>query len=489
AEVEQLSAEALTLGRIADDSPQAIREKRARYSTLQEEAGRNRTACNLWTAAFFQRVGSEGAGSGGHPLAPFITTDTLRRHLESGTAHPQAVAQAQALAVEHRFFHWPLEFPEVFAQGGFDVVLGNPPWEQIQLQEQEFFAPRAPEIANAPNTAARRRRIHELPHTNPELYRQYQDALHAAESTSRFLRGSGQYPLTGRGRINTYSVFAERMRRLLRPGGRAGVIVPTGIATDDTNKHFFADLVEHGALVSLYDFENREGIFPHVHRSYKFSLLTIQRRSESTRQGAERAHFAFFCTRAEHLRDSRRVFPLLPADIARINPNTRTLPVFRTRQDAELTRAIYERVPVLVNERTGENPWGISFRQGLFHLTNDLRKRNIFDGSVVAVRSGNSLLSLYEAKLIWQFDHRFATYLLNSDERTTKDPHEFPAAKKLLSSAVIVGRYYVSPDVLTARISWEYQRDWFLVYRDVARSTDERTVISAIIPRRGVAYT
>ncbi|MGQ9607566.1 MAG: hypothetical protein ACUVTW_15345, partial [Thermogutta sp.] len=178
----------------------------------------------------------------------------------------------------------------------------------------------------------------------------------------------GQYPLTGRGRVNTYSVFAERMRRLLKPGGRAGIIVPTGIATDDTNKHFFADLVESGSLVSLFDFENREAIFPHVHRSYKFSLLTMGK--PVTPGDAAPAELAFFCTRAAHLQDDRRRFTLSPADIARINPNTRTLPVFRTRQDAELTRAIYARVPVLVNERTGENPWGVRFLR-MFDMSND----------------------------------------------------------------------------------------------------------------------
>ncbi len=127
------------------------------------------------------------------------------------------------------------------------MVLGNPPWERIKLQKEEFFAGRDAEIAGAPNAAARKRLIAALPETNPALCQAYQDALHAAEATSRFLRGSGAYPLTGRGDINTYSVFAERIRGLLGARGRAGIIVPTGIATDATNQHFFADLVSEGA--------------------------------------------------------------------------------------------------------------------------------------------------------------------------------------------------------------------------------------------------
>jgi very-short-patch-repair endonuclease len=247
-----------------------------------------------------------------------------------------------------------------------DVILSNPPWERIKLQEEEFFASRNTAIARAPNAAARKRLIADLPKTNPALWHDYQRALHGAESASRFLRGSGQYPLTGRRDINTYSVFAERVRNLLNIRGRAGIIVPTGIATDDTNKRFFADVVEKGQLASLFDFENRQRLFPAVDSRMKFCLLTLT----GSRTQTDATTFTFFATRTEHLRDPRRVFTLTADDIARINPNTRTLPVFRTRQDADLTRAIYQRVPVLVNERTGENPWDVRF-MAMFHMSND----------------------------------------------------------------------------------------------------------------------
>lgn len=166
-------------------------------------------------------------------------------------------------------------------EGGFDVMLGNPPWERIKLQEQEFFASRDPEIAHAPNKAARERLIRELPQRNPDLWREFQDAKHAAEAQGKFLRGAERFPLTARGDINTYAVFAELARRLVNSKGGAGIIVPTGIATDDTRKYFFSDLVEKQALVSLYDFENREAIFPAVHRSYKFCLLTLRSGDQS----------------------------------------------------------------------------------------------------------------------------------------------------------------------------------------------------------------
>src|SRR5207249_439938 len=147
---------------------------------------------------------------------------------------------------------------------GFDVILSNPPWERIKLQEQEFFAARDPQIAAAAHKAARSRLITELIQKNPALHADFVAAVHAADCVSKFLRQSGRFPLTATGDINTYAVFAETIGFLLGPKGRACVILPTGIATDATCQRFFADLNETRALASLFDFENREDIFPAI---------------------------------------------------------------------------------------------------------------------------------------------------------------------------------------------------------------------------------
>src|SRR5690606_8075343 len=136
----------------------------------------------------------------------------------------------------------------------------------------------------------------------------------------------------------------------------------TGIATDATTALFFGHLVSNNRLVRLFDFENSAPLFPGVHRSFKFCLLTLG-------SGVTEAEFAFFLTDPTQLEDPRRRFTLSPVAIARINPNTKTAPVFRARADADLTAAIYNRVPVLIEEARGTsgNPWGVEFRQGLFN--------------------------------------------------------------------------------------------------------------------------
>ena len=334
-------------------------------------------ACDLYVAAFLapKIVLPTTAGPGRLPrrgAATVPTSGTVWEFLRGVRPFGLLVQNAERALDDSRAFHWPLEFPDIMAGGGFDVVLGNPPWERIKLQEQEFFAARSPEIAGAPNKAARARLIKALedcPEGSPEraLHAAFIAAKRQAEAASVFVRvpGSegGRFALTGRGDVNTYALFAELFSNLARE--RTGVIVPTGIATDATTAPFFAALVGEGRLVKLADFENRERIFTSVYFRVKFCLLTMGRN-----EGA--AKFAFFLTDPAQLVEPERNFTLSPEQIAAINPNTRTAPVFRSRADAELTAKIYANAPVLIDEGKGPegNPWGVSFAR-LFDMSND----------------------------------------------------------------------------------------------------------------------
>lgn len=420
------------------------------------------------------------------------------------------LAHARALCVAAKVLHWPLAFPQVFGKGGFDCVLGNPPWgltmpllnkdtksagkqgsrfvrESIALQEEEFFATRSSLVMAAKNKVERGQRIEwlaqgmlarhlypELNHSKAEqqaeqgLYAEFIRARRTAEAASIFAHvkreDGGRFPLTGVGDVNTYALFAETIGQIRDKSGRAGFIVPTGIATDDSTKAYFGKIVQSGELVSLFDFENREGIFPGVHRSYKFCLITLGQ--------AKAAQFAFFLAQTTQLADERRRFALTADDFARINPNTRTCPIFRTNKDAELTRKIYARVPVLVREE-GEsvdegNPWGIRF-MAMLHMTND---RHLF----LDAPTPNSL-PLYEAKMIHQFDHRWASYTNSTTSRDVtinekQDPH-----------FTVAPRYWLPTEEVTQRLkdkAWD--QGWLMGWRDICRATDERTVIASVMP-------
>ncbi|QQO14804.1 N-6 DNA methylase [Bradyrhizobium diazoefficiens] len=335
-------------------------------------------------------------------------------------------------------FHWFIEFPEVMeCDGGFDVVIGNPPWERFKLQEQEFFAARSPAIASAPNKAERQKLIDALEPADPEsadgrLWRDFIFAKRTAEAASEFARSSGRYRLTGRGDVNTYALFAELFSRLAKPTGRAGVIVPTGIATDANTAPFFAALVESKRLSALYSFENEEMIFASVHHAFKFALLSIGVPANG------QSEFAFFLRQVTFLANPDRRFSLASDEIARLNPNTRTAPVFRSRADADLTAKLYARVPVLIEEAKGAegNPWGATFQSRIWHMAEDAAwfraaarfaaegwRRDGPDWVLETAAGTERCVPLYEAKMIHHFDHRWATFGVgaSNDEESARD--------------------------------------------------------------------
>ena len=357
-------------------------------------------------------------------------------------------------------------------RGGFDCVLGNPPWERIKLQEKEFFAARSEAIATASNKAVRERLIKAL--SGPEatdadrqLVREFELAKREAEGSGEFIRGSGRFVLTAVGDLNTYALFAEHFLKLIGPGGRSGLIVPTGIATDNSTKAYFDAISSGNKLISLYDFRTGPGLFSEIgHQRFKFSLITLGQ--------AEQTDFVFFALQVAELTDDRRHFTLDSDDFSLLNPNTRTCPVFRSQMDAELTKKIYGRVPVLIDEAMGEqgNPWGIKFMT-MFHMSND---SHLFFNEPAADR-----LPLYEAKLIHHYDHRWATYEADGSSR------DVTLAEKQDSGFQITPRYWVERSEVQERLKAQgWDRRWLMGWRGIARTTDVRSVIGSVFPISGV---
>jgi len=372
------------------------------------------------------------------------------------------IGLADTLAAEnrHNFFHWFLEFPEVFAQGGFDAVLGNPPWERIKLEEEEFFAPRDAEIAKARNKAGRQRLIGALAEKNPPLAREFAEAKHGAEAGSKFARTCGRFPLTAVGDINTYALFAELARSLIGQGGRLGIIVPTGIATDYSTKDFFAAVVGPNALVSLYDFENAVGMFEGVgHGRFKFSLLTI---SGAPRPNEEPPDFFFYAHHTEDLSNNERHFTLSADEITLINPNTRTSPTFRSKRDSEITKAIYSRVRVFLKEGPPkEDPWGISFMR-MFDMSNDsplFRTGEQLEGEGwaltgnVFVKNSERYVPLYEAKMMYHFTHRYGDYAMRPEGSLDTELPRISAERLADLNYTVQPRYWVLEQQIVTRAS------------------------------------
>lgn len=484
---------------------------------------------DAWCAAFMWHKTKDAP--------PAITHDRFRTVQDPDAAALSQEAHEEVIRLrdEYRFFHWHLEFPAIFPvlagdtvaddevdptigwAGGFSCVVGNPPWDKVDFEDKKYFSVVEPSIAATSGTA-RKTRIAEWMDEYPEAGKRYLADRRKVKSTFLFASASGVSPLCARGLtvkgVNSLQVdqlFAERFASITAPEGRFGCIIPTAIATGAGAQHLFGDFSQRGAVASLYDFENRKPLFVGVHSHYKFCLLSLAGRG-IREPGAK---FAFFLLDPSDLYDAGRVFALSPEEIALINPNTGTLPIFRSRRDADLTAAIYRRVPVLWNEAEEKgNPWGISFKRlfdmtddsDLFRLRNELERDGWRLNGNTFVREGNVMLPLHEAKMVDFFNHRAADVIKSETAVSRQNQPRYLTPKELddadrfalplswiadsgLIQTTRNGKNVDVPGVSMRLEEMNWDREWLCGWCDVTASTNERTAIPAFIPRAAVGHT
>ena len=441
-----------------------------------------------------------------------ITTQHLRDYVEGGALLDGLLTEAKRLARQYQFFHWHLAFPDVFQvppagqkpenqlcgwNGGFDVLLGNPPWERVKLQEREWFAATRPDIADAATAAIRARMIEQLKQDDPNLHTAFLDAMRQAEGESSFARHSGRFPHGGVGDTNTYPLFIETATNVVAPRGRTGMIVKTGILADFSLREFFSYLVESGRFVSAFDFSNGKLIFPAVVANERFTLLTLAGFEAHTAA----IRISILCEDVSDLTNPLQVWELPRSDIALINPNTRTCPLFQTAPDASLVTQVYHRLPVLIreaDERNG-NPWGVFYLR-MFDMTNDsgLFKDLETLQSVATTPPAPKWLtkegecaSLLEGKLFDLFDHKHGTFagVPREDRFGIKAEPNHPSSDQRGDPFFdCLPRYWIPFEEVRQRYLERlgFMPSGVLSFRDVCRvHTDFRTVRAAICPPVG----
>ena len=476
-----------------------------------------RRACDIYAYAFYHTVKADelykDKGGTDKELdleAEVPYTKTVMRalqeieameHLEKGEPLPTYYRQLSAdfktevrrIAEEQRFFHWCVEFPEVFAANkGFDVMCGNPPWDKIKVEDKKWFESHGrADIVNAGTASQRKKAIADLPVSDPILYKEYTKALADAEALSRFVRLAGRFDLTATGDIDLYPMFAELCLSFSKEA--CGLVLPTGIAVNDSNKAFFSKLIDENRLVSLYDFENREKLFD-IDSTNHFCLLTIGKEQDTPRT----VKGGFFLTRLDHLLDSRRIYTLQTSDFARLNPNTKTCPVFRTSRDAKLTAKIYRNSTILYNEITGENPWNVKFSR-MLDMSNDsylfrtyaqlTAQGATLNGNTFTTVDGETYVPLYEGKMIWHYNHHFGSWPTEGERPNSIN---MPSEDELANpDSCIMPWYWVPLAAVKERfvkydkdgnVVWEWQKKWSLCFRAISKPTNERTFVCSPIP-------
>jgi hypothetical protein len=422
-------------------------------------------------------------------------TEASRRDFAAISA---LLGRVWALIDEQRFFAWEAAFPGVWRdwesadpQGGFDAVISNPPWDRMKMQEVEWFADRAPEIARQERAADRKAAVAARRAANDPLAAQYDLAADRAETAMRVARQCGEFPLLSKGDVNLYSLFVERAHRLVAPHGLVGLVTPSGISADKGAAEYFRSITDSGRLAVLFDFENRrtslgqEPFFPDVDSRFKFTVSVV---------GGKKRTFGFcICAFYQHSTDlaEKIAFPLEPEDFALLNPNTRTAPVFRRRRDAELTLALYRRLPVWVDRRNDlpVKSWPVDYMT-MLHMTNDSKLFRTWrelekDGAYRVAEDGfwrkgtQRWLPLYEGKMVQAFDHRAASVRVNAanlhrpaqpvsaEPEQSADPAWFPQPQ-----------YWVD----AAKVALPEGLRFVLGFKDVTAPTNVRTMIAALTP-------
>lgn len=508
------------ISHLPEDTMEQEEIKKQRWEDLMRSARVDclREACNIYTYAFYHTVkheelykkNDETEGSPEHLLAepqvPYSKTvyralqqiDVMER-MERGLSVPQYYlpltsnfkSEVYREAEKHRYFHWCIEFPDVFVNNGkFDVMCGNPPWDKLQMEDEKWFIGKNNEIVKAANQSARNKLITNLQESDPKLYTEYMEARAAIASEINFVKNSGRFPLTACGKIDLYSLFAEHNFNSSKLAW--GVVIPTGIATNDSTKAFFGKLIEENRLESLYDFENKEGLFD-IHRMFKFCLLTAGKQQQKPREVTG----GFYLTRLDHLLDHNRIYKLNTEDFIRLNPNTKTSPIFRTARDARLTAKIYRNAQVLIDEGKNSNPWEVKFGS-MFNMSTDSHLFRTFqqlteEGAIL--KSNNFLLGettyvpLYEGKMIYLYNHHYADWPTEG-ERPNSVPT--PAAENLADpNHTLIPWYWVDEAEVANRLVktnakhetvWEWKHRWLLGFRDITNATNERTFVPSLIP-------
>ena len=420
----------------------------------------------------------------------------------TGQRFAKILDEARMLIAEEKFLNWQVTFPGIWSDwekeeltGGFNAVVGNPPWDRMKLQQVEWFAVRRPEIAMAARAVDRKKMVATLEKAGDPVAQDYSTASERAVAGIRMARNSGNYPMLSGGDVNLYSLFVERAMTLVKQDGLIGLLVPSGIASDKTSAKFFKGVATEGRLKALYDFENRrtrhnlKPFFEDVDSRFKFCAFVA---SPSPTEKAARC--AFFLQSVSEIADPEVCFSLSAEDFARVNPNTGTAPIFRSKRDADLTTAIYGNAVPLIDRSSGEEAkaWPVKYLR-MFDMTNDsglFRTRDELEnqeggyplgGNIYGSASGN-WLPLYVGRMIHQFDHRAASVEVN----------EANLHNAALSGAV-TEEQKADPDFVPTPQYWVRESDvdlpsdieWTIAFRDIARTTDARTMIAAVVPNAG----
>ncbi|MHA2203711.1 MAG: Eco57I restriction-modification methylase domain-containing protein [Candidatus Hodarchaeales archaeon] len=346
-------------------------------------------------------------------------------------------------------FHWNQEFREIFTNGGFDICLGNPPWNIYKPLSKEFFAQYNSRLTKygVDKKEAKEIIAKLLEHDHiKEHWNEYEQLIRLTGNyfrsenycfqSDQIVGVNGVKTISGD--LNLYKLFLERIFRLMRPKGYCGVIIPSGFHTDAGTKGLRRLLFEKNTVKELHCFENRRGIFPSIHRSFKFDLLIFKKSGKT-----ESFNAAFMLHDPDILKTvGSSTISIIWESIKRLSPSSWSILEFKTPKDIDLAIKMYKHPPLRTKV---PDSWKVRFTREL-DITLDNKLFNTVQQGVI----------IYEGKMIEQYTHQF------------KKP-----------------RYWIKKENVLTKFGSQYKdfKEYRLGFRAVAASTNRRTMIATIIPQ------
>jgi hypothetical protein len=484
ADITAITYQARLLDEIPDDSADEIGRKADQFHRLvvSGEYTHAQQVSDTWCSSFVWPKTMT-------TLADVATTGTVRQlAINPGSLTARQRTEIARLSKQYQFFHWPLAFPEVFAKGGFDCLLGNPPWDMQEVKDNEFFAGSYPSMLSVKSAKDKEAILEQIQQEAPALWTAYVLYVRVIYGQQHLMACSGRFPLGSTGRINLYRLFLETGHTIIARWGRVGIVIPSGFVSDSFSQEHFTSLHGSGRLISVFDFENREGLFQGVDSRYRFSLVTI-----GQPRVAMETDFAFYAASVPELSERDRHVHLSQGDLARINPLTKTAPLFRNKRDYVLTDRLQSAGPI-IGEEGATGKWQV--RPLLMFMMNATMRGHrtaeemVDDGyQLIANRfqKERSLwLPLLEGKMVGMYDHRAASIRFDPSNRVRRNqPVALSTTEHVDPEAVAIPMFWLNEEQVGARCNGIPL--FCLVVKDVTSATNERTCIAAILP--GVALT
>lgn len=446
----------------SDANVEALAKKEASWDRILDspEYRHQKFAADAWCAAF---VWPKQPGE----LTDAAPTNELWRQLRDGQGNAPALTTTTitALADEYHFFHWHLQFPQVFAKGGFDLVIGNPPWEELTPSAKEFFSVYDPEIRSQDKTgeeAISRRLLND-----PKIAAAWISHCRRLYGQVHSLKATGRHTLfapgnLGKGDFNVYRMFVETALRVTRADGFVAQFVPETLYSGATTMAIRQELLEHFEWRLLVGLENvGEVWFKNVHSAAKFCLYVARKGAQT--HGIRVAFNIKSPQQLSQALTSRTPILLSPSAIRSFSPEALSIMELSSPVDFELATRMHAAWPAFGNE-SRRPPQHKHMRE--LDMTND---SSLF-------RDAPPGLPLYEGRMVGLFDHRAKGY--RSGKARNADWQEFEFSDR---AKRIQPQFYVRQDDLPGKLG-PRTYSCRVGFCNIASPTNERTLVSALIP-------